>query len=123
MCPPSRRCWARLTCAARTPRPGIWSAGQPLDTVHVRWLKPLHMTKLDVEGARLEQEHIGQDYRIYRFDHPMAPLEVRRITFETLREQQGFRNSDNERRIVDNFELISAWASTQKPWPAQCRSC
>ena len=75
--------------------------GQPLAAVHVRWLKPLQMTKLDVEGATLEREHVDQDYRIYRFQRPLAPLEVRRITFETLREQQGFRNSDNERRIVD----------------------
>jgi len=80
--------------------------GKPLDEVHVRWLKPLQMTKLDVEGAKLRQEHIGQDYRIYRFDRPMAPLEVRRITFETLREQKGFRNSDNEHRIVDNGTFL-----------------
>ncbi|MDH4165869.1 MAG: M1 family aminopeptidase [Gammaproteobacteria bacterium] len=80
--------------------------GKPLDQVHVRWMKPLRMTKLDVEGARLETEHVDQDYRIYRFDRPMAPLETCTIRFETLREQRGFRNSDNEHRIVDNGTFL-----------------
>jgi aminopeptidase N len=80
--------------------------GQPLDAVHVRWLRPLKMVALDVEGAKLAKEHAEHDYRIYRFDRPMAPLERRRITFETLREQRGFRNSGNERRIVDNGTFL-----------------
>ena len=80
--------------------------GEPLDRVHVRWIKPLQMTKLEVVGAQLETEHVDQDYRIYRFDRPLAPLETRTIAFETLREQQGFRNSDNERRIVDNGTFL-----------------
>jgi aminopeptidase N len=80
--------------------------GQPLYHVHVRWVKPLQMTKLEVEGATLETEHIDQAYRIYKFDRPMAPLEKRTIRFETLREQRGFRNSENERRIVDNGTFL-----------------
>lgn len=80
--------------------------GQPLDRVHVRWIKPLQMVQLDVEGARLEREHVDQDYRIYRFDRPLQPQEKRTIRFETLREQRGFRNSENERRIVDNGTFL-----------------
>jgi ABC-2 type transport system permease protein len=80
--------------------------GRPLDVVHVRWLRPLEMVSLEVEGAKLVKEHADQDYRIYRFDRPMAPLERRHITFETLREQRGFRNSGNERRIVDNGTFL-----------------
>jgi aminopeptidase N len=80
--------------------------GRPLETVHVRWLQPLEMVSLEVEGARLEKEIAGHDYRIYRFERPMAPLETRRIKFETLREQRGFRNSANERRIVDNGTFL-----------------
>jgi ABC-2 type transport system permease protein len=79
---------------------------KPLDRLHVRWIKPLQMTKLEVEGAKLETEHAEQDYRIYRFARPMAPLETRTIRFETLREQQGFRNSENEHRIVDNGTFL-----------------
>jgi len=80
--------------------------GQPLNEVHVRWLEPLEMTSLDVEGATLRKEYTGYRYRIYRFERPMAPLEKRRITFETLRGQRGFRNSGNEQRIVDNGTFL-----------------
>ena len=81
--------------------------GQPLDAVHVRWLEPLEMTRLEVEGASLEKEFAEYEYRIYRFAQPMAPLETRRITFETLRGQRGFRNSGNESRIVDNGTFLN----------------
>ena len=81
--------------------------GQPLRDVHVRWLEPLEMTQLEVEGASLEK-----DYAESRLPHlplraPMAPLEKRRITFETLREQRGFRNTGNEHRIVDNGTFLN----------------
>ena len=81
--------------------------GRPLDEVHVSWLRPLEMKTLEVEGATLSKDHGDFDYRIYRFDRPLAPLEKRRITFETLREQQGFRNSGNEQRIVDNGTFLN----------------
>ena len=81
--------------------------GQPLETVHVRWLEPLEMTQLEVEGATLQKEYADFDYRIYRFAQPMAPLETRRITFETLRAQRGFRNTGNENRIVDNGTFLN----------------
>jgi ABC-type transport system involved in multi-copper enzyme maturation permease subunit len=80
--------------------------GRPLGEVHVRWLRPLQMVSLEVEGARLVKEYKEFDYRIYRFDRPLAPQEQRRIRFETLREQQGFRNSENERRVVDNGTFL-----------------
>jgi ABC-type transport system involved in multi-copper enzyme maturation permease subunit len=81
-------------------------SGAPLREVHVRWLAPLEMTSLEVEGARLVQDIPGHRYRVYRFERPLAPLEQRRIRFATLREQRGFRNSGNERRIVDNGTFL-----------------
>ena len=65
------------------------------------------MTQLEVEGASLEKDYAEHEYRIYRFAQPMAPLETRRITFETLREQRGFRNTGNENRIVDNGTFLN----------------
>ncbi len=81
--------------------------GRPLDEVHVSWLRPLEMKTLEVEGATLSKDHGDFRYRIYRFDRPLGPLEKRRITFETLREQKGFRNSGNEQRIVDNGTFLN----------------
>jgi aminopeptidase N len=80
--------------------------GQPLTEVHVRWMAPLVMTSLEVDGATLQLEYPEHRYRIYRFDRPLAPLERSRIRFETLREQRGFRNSGNETRVVDNGTFL-----------------
>jgi len=79
---------------------------QPLGHVHLRWIEPLQMTRLEVEGATLEKEYAEYAYRIYRFERPLAPQEKRRISFETLREQHGFRNTGNEQRIVDNGTFL-----------------
>ena len=81
-------------------------SGAPLDEVHVRWLDPLEMTSIEVEGASLVKGIAEHRYRIYRFERPMAPFERRRIDFATVREQRGFRNSGNERRIVDNGTFL-----------------
>ena len=80
--------------------------GEPLDDVHVRWIAPLQMTKLDVEGATLAEEHVDHDYRIYRFDRAAGAGRDAPHPFETLREQRGFRNTGNEHRIVDNGTFL-----------------
>ena len=80
--------------------------GAPLEVVHVRWIPPLEMTKLEVEGARVQKDFGRHNYRVYRYDRPMQPQERRTIRFETLREQKGFRNSNNEHRIVDNGTFL-----------------
>ena len=80
--------------------------GQPLDHVHVRWQRPFRITALDVEGGKLEQDYVDHDYRIYRYEQPLAPMESRTITFEGVREQRGFRNLQNEQRIVDNGTFL-----------------
>jgi len=39
-------------------------SGAPLDEVHVRWLDPLEMTSLEVEGASLLKDIAEHRYRI-----------------------------------------------------------
>ncbi len=101
-------------------------SNQPLEEVHVGWprqmesksflgtlvLAELKLPMLEVEGATLEREIPDMNYRIYRFDQPLQPGERAEIRFETVRHQQGFRNSANETRIVengtflDNFQIL-----------------
>src|SRR5580658_235617 len=66
--------------------------GAPLSAIHLRWDRDLHEVAIEVEGAKLETEYERFAYRIYDFDPPMAPDEVRRVTFTTLWERPGFRN-------------------------------
>ena len=80
--------------------------GRPLGEVHVHWPALLEMTALEVEGGTEVRDYPEHQYRIYRYDPALAPGERRHIRFETLREQRGFRNSGNERRIVDNGTFL-----------------
>lgn len=82
-------------------------SGQPLERVHVRWLSPLQMQELALEGATLEKEYGRFDYRIYRLQAPMQPGEKRKLTFETLLEERGFPNNRPLTRIVENGSFLN----------------
>ncbi|MDP1861821.1 MAG: M1 family aminopeptidase [Gemmatimonadaceae bacterium] len=108
--------------------------GAPLREVHVFWphvhesrsfigtlaTARLELTSLDVAGARLTRELPDFNYRIYTFDTPLGPGERREIRFETLRQQRGFLNSNNEARVVangtflDNFQLTPMLGVTRQ---------
>jgi aminopeptidase N len=97
----------------------------PLGEVHISWphinesrsfignlaTPNLNLLSLEVVGAHVTREFPDMNYRIYSFEVPLAPGERREIRFETVREQRGFRNSNNEVRVVkngtflDNFQL------------------
>jgi aminopeptidase N len=78
----------------------------PLSEIHLRFDRDVQVRRLSVEGARLARDFERFDYRIYRFDRPLAPGERRTVAFETVLEQRGFRNSGNLNRIVDNGTFI-----------------
>jgi ABC-2 type transport system permease protein len=81
--------------------------GAPLQEMHLRWNDDLEMKSLTVQGARMAREWPEFDYRIYRFDTPMAPGEKRTVSFETVLAQHGFKNSGNSTRLVDNGTFVS----------------
>ncbi|HEX7013511.1 MAG TPA: M1 family aminopeptidase [Steroidobacteraceae bacterium] len=98
----------------------------PLKEVHVTWSRQyesksflgtlvtaeLKMRKLEVPGASLAREFPGLNYRIYTFDRPLEPGERAEIHFEAVREQRGFRNTNNETRVVENGTFLDNWQIT-----------
>jgi aminopeptidase N len=78
----------------------------PIPALHVRWLKPLKLVKLDVPGATLQQEYEEFDYRIYQLAAPLQPGAKMTIAFETLLEERGFPNGRPLTRIVDNGSFL-----------------
>lgn len=72
----------------------------------------LQLRALDVQGARLSREIPDLHFRLYTFDTPLQPGQRAEIRFETLREQAGFRNSNNENRVVENGSFINSWEIT-----------
>ncbi len=81
--------------------------GAILSEMHLRWPEDLDMVRLDVQGARIARSWDEFDYRIYRFNTPLAPGERRMVTFETVLEQKGFKNRGNTTRLVDNGTFVS----------------
>ncbi len=92
----------------------------PMTEVHVSWphvyeaktfigtltIGELQLRSLEVTGARMTRELPDMNFRIFTFDTPLAPGERREIRFETVREQHGFRNSNNEARVVANGTFL-----------------
>lgn len=72
----------------------------------------LQMRSLEVQGARVSREIPDLHFRIYRFDQPLQPGQTAEIRFETVREQIGFRNNNNENRIVENGTFLNNWEIT-----------
>ncbi|MFC5344579.1 M1 family aminopeptidase [Brevundimonas staleyi] len=81
--------------------------GAPLSEMHLRWNDDLEMKTLTVQGARMVREWPEFDYRIYRFDTPMAPGERRTVSFDTVLQQRGFKVRGNTTRIVDNGTFVT----------------
>jgi aminopeptidase N len=81
--------------------------GKPLTQMHVRWGRELEMTSLDVDGAHVVKDFGALHYRIYAFDKPMAPDDVRMLHFHSVLQQKGFRNSGNTTNIVDNGTFVN----------------
>jgi ABC-2 type transport system permease protein len=81
--------------------------GAPLERVHVRWVKPLKLTTLELPGATMEKEYTEHAYRIYRFAPALAPGDKRMLTFATELAEVGFRNDAGPRRLVDNGSFLN----------------
>jgi ABC-2 type transport system permease protein len=83
---------------------------EALLVVHIRWISPLKMESLEVEGATLQKEYKDFDYRIYQFAEPLKPGEKRQIKFSTLLEERGFPNARPFTRIVDNGTFVDNYS-------------
>ena len=81
----------------------------PIRELHVRFNHYLKVVGLSVEGARPDPKQNFErfNYRIFTFDTPMAPGDVRRMSFQTELSQKGFTNSRNMTQIVHNGTFVN----------------
>jgi hypothetical protein len=98
----------------------------PMSEIHVSWARgheqrsflgtllmgDLVMQALEIDGARLTKEYEDLHYRIYTFDRPLEPGQKTEVRFQTLRQQRGFRNSNNEVRVVENGTFLDNFQIT-----------
>ncbi len=80
----------------------------PLETLHVRFFdRNMKEAKATVPGATLEMADEDMGYYIYRFDTPLAVNETMKMSFQTIRHQQGFRANGNDSRLVKNGTFLN----------------
>ena len=80
----------------------------PIETLHVRFNDPyVKIVKIDVPSTKLEHDDQVMNYQIYRFEQPMAPGEKRNLSFQTRREQKGFRAGNQDVRLVENGTFLN----------------
>jgi hypothetical protein len=105
----------------------------PLGEIHVAWFRgheqrlflgpfvigDLQMESLEVDGARLTRDFPDLHYRIYTFDRPLEPGQRTEVRFRTVRQQRGFKNTNNETRIVANGTFLDNWQIS--PWLGMSR--
>jgi ABC-type transport system involved in multi-copper enzyme maturation permease subunit len=79
----------------------------PLTRMDVRFEREAQVRSLAIDGAHLERAWPKFNYRIFRFDRPMAPGEARTLTFVTWRGQRGFKNTANDSsRVMANGTFL-----------------
>jgi aminopeptidase N len=79
----------------------------PIKDLHIRFDRDLVVRSLSIDGARPIKTYDRFNYRIFAFDTPMAPGEIRKLSFTTWRGQHGFKNSGNTTRIVHNGTFLT----------------
>ena len=80
--------------------------GAPLQTVYLNANRDLQYLNVSLPAAHLAREYKAFNYRIYRFDTPLAPGARITLAFTTVREQRGFKDRGNTTRLVDNGSFL-----------------
>jgi len=81
--------------------------GVPIRELHVRLDRDTKALQMTVNGARRVRTFDKFNYRIFTFDRPLMPGERTALSFETVMQQRGFKNSGNTTRIVDNGTFVN----------------
>jgi aminopeptidase N len=81
--------------------------GAPLERMLLGANEDLKLVRVDVPGAHVETDYPKFNYRLFRFDKPLAPGASVVMSFVAELGQKGFRNSGNQTRIVDNGTFVN----------------
>ena len=79
---------------------------QQIQTVHFTFPFSVDVALVELEGAVLKTVDTDLAYYIFELEQPMLPGEQRQLRFETLKQQQGFPNSEPDTRLVRNGTFI-----------------
>jgi ABC-type transport system involved in multi-copper enzyme maturation permease subunit len=82
--------------------------GAPLRDLHLRMQDDqTRLTDVVIPGAHATMIDPDHQYRIYRFDQPLAPGAVGTLRFRTARAVRGFTANDDDTRLVANGTFLN----------------
>ncbi len=82
--------------------------GAPLRDLHVRLQDDrTRLVAVTIPGARLVSDDDDNQYRIYRFERPVAPGATGTLGFHTERVDRGFAANDDDTRLVANGTFLN----------------
>ncbi|TAJ74805.1 MAG: aminopeptidase [Phenylobacterium sp.] len=82
-------------------------SGVPIRELHVRLDRDTKALQMAVNGASRVKTFDRFNYRIFTFDRPLQPGEHTALSFQTVMQQRGFKNSGNTTRLVDNGTFVN----------------
>ncbi|NDC58217.1 MAG: aminopeptidase, partial [Alphaproteobacteria bacterium] len=77
-----------------------------LDEVHVRFARDVAVSRLTLDRARIGKRDDEFNYIVFKLEAPMQPGERRSLAFTTRVGQDGFKNSGNTTRVVENGTFL-----------------
>jgi hypothetical protein len=81
--------------------------GQEINTIHLNFPLKAKVISVALEGAKQLSVDERFGYYIFELNKPLLPGEKRTLSFENLIQQQGFKNSRQDFRLVRNGSFIS----------------
>jgi aminopeptidase N len=82
-------------------------SGVPIRELHVRLDRDTKALQMSVNGASRVRTFNRFNYRIFTFDRPLQPGAQTALSFQTVMQQRGFKNSGNTTRLVDNGTFVN----------------
>jgi len=79
----------------------------PIRELHVRLDRDTKALQMSVNGASKVKTFDRFNYRIFTFDRPLPPGGQTALSFQTVMQQRGFKNSGNTTRLVDNGTFVN----------------
>ena len=83
-------------------------SGQPISEVHIRQGdRDTDFLRMDLAGARLASTDKRFQYRIFRFDQPLAPGATTTLTFESRLWRRGFKAGSPDTDVIENGTFVN----------------
>ena len=79
----------------------------PIRELHVRLDRDTKALQMSVTGAARVRTFDRFNYRIFTFDKPLAPGGTSALSFQTVLQQRGFKNSGNMTKVVANGTFLN----------------